>query len=270
MRRVNFQMLKSIDYSIRQIDVTTWYWQDQEYSETPKTGRSTNGLLFLVNGYREYYADRRVVATSEADTLTFTPIGQCHSTRAFSQEGNSYGYTFRFRMYDETGEELCVWEPYAKVKDSASHELYSLCQKLGNVERSKHENPSTVRACVYALFSHLCEHDTQEQRLCGNFPDIMPAVRQMHAFPERHISLQEMCALCGMGETLFRRRFEEFSGVTPVQYRNELLCQKAEQLYCSRQGTLNQIAEQLELCDAGYLCRLYRKYRGKSFRDLKP
>ena len=76
--------------------------------------------------------------------------------------------------------------------------------------------------------------------------------------------------MCGMGETLFRRRFAEFSGVSPVQYRNELLCQKAEQLYCARKGTLSQIAEQLGLCDAGYLCRLYKKCRGKSFRDLKP
>lgn len=82
-------------------------------------------------------------------------------------------------------------------------------------------------------------------------------MRQMRAFPEKHVAVRELGAMCRMSEGSFRRRFDQFSGgLTLVEYLSRLLCDKAEQLYRTRENTLEEIAERLGFCDAAYLCRV--------------
>lgn len=269
MRQMRFDELGATDYAVTDLHVDTWYWHNGACGDLTQQGRTNNVLLYLLSGRREYLEGGRRVAELTAGTLNFIPVGHRYEGRALCEEEDSYGYVFEFHLMDADGQEILVNQPYYQVHDSDERGIYLLCQRLGDVNRAVRECSSLVKASVYELLSLMCGDRERLAAADHEYADIAPAIRQMRAFPERHAAVQELSAMCRMSEGSFRRRFARYSGgLTPVEYRSRLLCDKAEQLYRTRESTLEEIAERLGFCDAAYLCRVYKRVRGTNFRDI--
>lgn len=270
MREMRFEDLGREDYTVSDMVVDTWYWQDGVSGDLTQVGRQNNVLLFLLSGGREFLEGGQCVALLTAGVLNFIPVGQRYLGRALDENGDdSFGYVFMFRLRDANGEEILVNQPYFQVHDSEERGIYLLCQRLGDVNRAMRECSGLVKATFYELLSILCGDRERLAAADREYADIAPAVWRMRAFPEHYTSVRDLSALCRMSEASFRRRFARFSGgATPVEYRNRLLCEKAAQLYRMRECTLAQIAEKLGFCDTAYMCRVYKRTMGMNFRDM--
>jgi AraC-like DNA-binding protein len=74
----------------------------------------------------------------------------------------------------------------------------------------------------------------------------------------------------GMGYSLYRKKFKEYTGISPTQYQINLKVNKAKDLLITTNGTLKEIAENIGFDSPDYFFRLFKKKTGftpSEFRD---
>lgn len=77
------------------------------------------------------------------------------------------------------------------------------------------------------------------------------------------ISIDEIAKMCGMCESVFRRKFNLYFNMSPLKYKNQLKMKKAIELM--REGNnISETAELLNFCDIYYFSRLFKQYYGVS------
>ena len=97
---------------------------------------------------------------------------------------------------------------------------------------------------------------------------IAPALHHLKLHYRENEPVSVYASACCLSESHFRRKFLEYTGMTPVEYRNSLRFEEARRLYASGMPMM-QIAERVGFCDASYLRRLYKQQTGGRFRDYR-
>lgn len=83
------------------------------------------------------------------------------------------------------------------------------------------------------------------------------------------LTIEDLSQYTALSESYLYARFKQAFGVSPIHYLNELRLQAAAGLLLSSKLTLAEIAEQIGLCDAYYLSKLFKKTYGVSPRDYR-
>ena len=83
------------------------------------------------------------------------------------------------------------------------------------------------------------------------------------------LQVSEMAKLCGVSECYFRKLFKEYSGESPVDFRQRYRIEKAKQLLLSDEGfTIGEIAEELNFTDIYHFSKTFKKYTDISPRQF--
>ena len=82
-------------------------------------------------------------------------------------------------------------------------------------------------------------------------------------------SVGELAAMCHVSESGFRKLFKEYSDHSPVQYRNILRIQKAQELLRSGEYTVSTAAEAVGITDVYYFSKMFKKVTGKTPKSFK-
>ena len=268
MRRITFEELRPIDFTMCHVYGSAWYWKNGDDDDYRRGGRPNNVLHYQVTGTRDYYdTDGRPVAKNEEKSLMFVPCHTRYLTRPVVKEGvGNFGYSFGFDLFDEKGEELLVDEPYTVSHDDEGESIYTCIRRVDRMVNGVRKDMVALKVCMYELLGFVCRPTPEQEQLAD---EIEAAVRAIRVRPEQNLSISQLCGLCSMSESSFRRKFAQYSGgLSPVQYRNMIRCDKAYQLYRSSNRSLEEIASQLGFCDAAYMCRVYKRLHGHSFREV--
>lgn len=83
------------------------------------------------------------------------------------------------------------------------------------------------------------------------------------------ISTEDLARMCNLSVSSFYAHFKDEMGCTPVEYKNNLLVQKAADLLLHHGLTVAETAEQLGFSSTTYFSRLFKKFTGKLPRELK-
>jgi transcriptional regulator GlxA family with amidase domain len=82
--------------------------------------------------------------------------------------------------------------------------------------------------------------------------------------------LQEEIAMSvGLGYSVFRKKFKEYTGVSPAQYQINLRINKAKDLLVTSKQSLKEIANDLGFESADYFYRLFKKKTGYTPSDYR-
>ncbi|QGY46502.1 helix-turn-helix domain-containing protein [Maribellus comscasis] len=76
------------------------------------------------------------------------------------------------------------------------------------------------------------------------------------------ISQQEIARSAGMGYSLFRKKFKEYTGVSPAQYQIQLKINKAKDLLIVSDKPLKNISHNLGFDTFDYFCRQFKQKTG--------
>lgn len=76
------------------------------------------------------------------------------------------------------------------------------------------------------------------------------------------IPQQKIAQSIGMGYSLFRKKFKEYTGVAPAQYQIQLRINKAKDLLIASALPLKEIAHSLGFETLDYFCRLFKQKTG--------
>ena len=79
------------------------------------------------------------------------------------------------------------------------------------------------------------------------------------------LSISEIASKCGVTECYFRRLFQEYSGMSPMRYRQNHRIERAKQLLQSDENyTIGEIAQELHYSDIYHFSKAFKKMCGLS------
>ena len=83
------------------------------------------------------------------------------------------------------------------------------------------------------------------------------------------ISQEEIAGHIGMGYSLYRKKFKEYTGVSPTQFQIQLKINKAKNLLITTNELLKEIAHNLGFESSDYFCRLFKQKTGLTPSDFR-
>lgn len=95
---------------------------------------------------------------------------------------------------------------------------------------------------------------------------LTPALRFIGEHYRENLPVAAYADACHLSESHFRRKFFDFTGMTPIAYRDSLRFTEVRRLLETGM-TLTKAAELTGFWDASYLRRMYRQRTGKTFLD---
>ena len=232
-------------FSFRLLAVLDLSWEkNRRFSHV----RTCDALSFRVRGGARFLFPDGDFSVSEGD-VTFVPAG-CSYTLDHQSERL---FVVHFTAYDGIDRRFFSVTP----KDPA---LYA--RLFGSIFRVWNEKKTGY---YYEAASLFCEILSRLQR--ENAPErgssserLRRVTDYIHThFTRPDLSVPELAALFGSGETYFRRAFKKATGTTPVKYLRALRLDYARELLRSGYYKVHEAAEKAGFSDPKYFSRVVKK-----------
>ena len=111
------------------------------------------------------------------------------------------------------------------------------------------------------LYGFLQQLDEGYLGMPAKYKKLQGALRELSEHYIKNEKIDYYAELCGMSEAGFRRLFREYTGRSPVDYRNDLRLNYAQNLLRSGEYNVSEAAEASGFTNLSFFTRLYkRKY----------
>jgi AraC-like DNA-binding protein len=219
--------------------------------------RHCNGFLFFIKGECVYeYADKKITFTP--GSAVYLPYGSKHTLKVVSEDIEFFRVDFTIK---QSGEVVLFSNHLIKVIDSFGKgcvaildELKSLCL-YSNDELSKIEK-------LLGLLAYL-----KNKNQVKNKSKIYPACVYIQEHFAEPINCAELARLCFLSTSQFYNLFAKQLGCSPLQYRDNIIVEKAKVLLQLEEITVSEISEVLGFTDVAYFSRFFKKHVGISPSD---
>ncbi|MBQ8509191.1 MAG: helix-turn-helix domain-containing protein [Clostridia bacterium] len=260
MIETRFIALSKLDINAAVYAAGHGIWQRGKADQYTASGRRTNLFYFMISGKRQYYIGGKPAFTLNPGDIIFIPITSCYRSMAVD-EPHSEGIYIDFGLF-RNGEELYVNDPFRVF-----HHMNEYLPHFRNMVDNRYDR-LRLKGELYQLLSVLAAHEAAALHGNDTANSIYRAVLEMEKHPERSIDIAAMARTCCLSETGFREQFKRFTGgVTPMEYRNRLRIDRADDLIASGSFSIGQIADKLGFYDTAHFYRVYKKIRGATPRE---
>ena len=222
-------------------------------------GRRKDGFIYVDSGKIHYdfiSSDLGVAKLSEGD-LIFVPRG--------------YGYTAHYK-YDGTAITIVQFDlvlgelPEALTKPTrlfipdAARLISELITHPDSTEIGDGRAMYATAKVYELLWKSVTSLRSSESKLLAN--KLAPALSDLMINYEKQHSISYYASLCFMSETAFRRAFGEYTGLSPIEYRNKLRIEEADRLIRSKEYTIKEAAEAVGFTNISFFHRVYKNHFG--------
>lgn len=232
-------------FSFRLLAVLDLSWKkDRRFSHV----RTCDALSFRVRGGARFLFSEGDYSVSEGD-VTFVPAG-CSYTLDHKSERL---FVVHFTAYDGIDRRFFSVTP----KDPALYaRLFASVFRVWNAKKTGYYYEAAALFCE--ILSQL-QRETAPER--GSSSERLRRVTDyLHThFTRPDLSVPELAALFGSGETYFRRAFKQATGTTPVKYLRALRIDYARELLRSGYYKVCEAAEKAGFSDPKYFSRVVKK-----------
>jgi len=104
--------------------------------------------------------------------------------------------------------------------------------------------------------------DESYSKLPARFRKLQAALTELHDRFEQNEPVSFYAGLCDMSEVNFRRLFREYTGMTPIEYRNHLRLNSARSKLQSGEYNVSEAAGLCGFANLSFFIRLYKKQFG--------
>jgi transcriptional regulator GlxA family with amidase domain len=127
------------------------------------------------------------------------------------------------------------------------------------MENHTSNHPFYYMACLYRL---LWQVDECCYKIPVKFKKLQAALSELNASFERNRSVLYYAELCDMSEVNFRRLFREYTGMSPIEYRNDIRLNSARAKIQSGEYNVSEAAALCGFTNLSFFIRLYKKKFG--------
>lgn len=250
------------DFDITNITVVKTDFADKNIVNYQEVGRRKNLLHMVTKGSRIYKTGTRTIELP-CGSIILIPDNTEYKTISVAGDSDKVrGIGICFDMVDTDGEKIqLVRDIYCdfKVDISRTHEKFYLMDELYNTPLTP---IFTLKTELGRLLHSLCSSIFTPSR---ELDDVKPALVFIAEHYRENLPVKTYSDKCNMSESNFRKKFQRSTGMSPIDYRNELRFEQARRLYRMNMS-MQQIAEAVGFGDAQYLAKLYRRRTGSTVK----
>lgn len=229
--------------------------REKGYTHSYRNGRTMHGFILIFKGSMQF---------------SLLPEGTLHATQGqlvFMPKGSTYSGTYledqtelRIVQFDISGGSLPSYlQAPVILSVPQAEELMGAFFRPGGNHALNH--PFYSLSCFYSLLWQIDERCT---KIPSRYKKLLSALSELSAHWEENHPIAYYAALCHMSEPNFRRLFREYTGQSPVEYRNSLRLSAAQTKLQSGEYNVTEAAEASGFTNLSFFIRLYKKKYGYS------
>jgi AraC-like DNA-binding protein len=120
-------------------------------------------------------------------------------------------------------------------------------------------HPFYYLSCLYKL---LWQIDESYSRIPTKYKKLQAALSEISEYWQDNQPVSYYAELCNMSEVNFRRLFREYTGMSPIEYRNDVRLTNARNKLQSGEYNVSEVAELCGFSNLSFFIRLYKKKYG--------
>lgn len=251
--------LRQPDFTVENID-TVNVIRDKNYRHSYRNGRSKYAFIEVRNGVLcECFLDEDIgTVRIQAGDILFVPKGSRY-VATYQEDGTE----IRIVQFDITHGNLPQHlSKSAKITLPNAAELLKAFFDSPYSRAPKH--PFYYLSCIYNLLWQLDEYGCQTP---GKYKKLSPALDEFSKNYRTNKPVSFYAGMCGMSEVNFRRLFKEYTGLSPVDYRNRLRLENAKAMLQSGEYNVNESAELCGFSNISFFIRLYKRKFGHTPKE---
>lgn len=266
MRIVNIQELCYEDANVTGIEVYPEAWtKRREFSLYKNAPRPTSALLFVCSDISVSYhsANGQTVTAGKGDVV-YIPKGACYHVTVSDSQSRIDTYTVNFTLRAES--ELLITDQISILTNRQDNRFELMVEQLreavyrfeGNLSK---RNFFKIKSAFFSLIDAVAGAAGE---LNDMYYPIRLGVRALRNEWNKNNKIETYAALCNVSPAYFYKCFREWSGKSPVEYRNLLRLTNASAMLRHTDMPVGEIAEIIGFDDAFYFCRVFTKHYGLS------
>ncbi|MBQ9802241.1 MAG: helix-turn-helix transcriptional regulator [Clostridia bacterium] len=264
MKTISFEKLYNTEFYISEPMVKPQYW-------------AARGNVFNALG-KPKISHTLLWFKNCAGTVTL-PTGEAlevpHNALIYTAKGIEYAIRFQdtnrdredtvvihFQMTDKTGEDITPTPRPVVCLKSVDAATALLLDMLAEECKKNVVCIPEVAAGIYKMLAEICQK--QKRRTTKNkFARIRRGIELLEG--DNDLSIGEIAAECGVSECYFRRLFHQYSGESPMHFRQHHRIERAKQLLLSDEHyTVGEVAAELHFLDIYHFSKTFKKFCGMS------
>ena len=273
VKNISKLIYERVDAKIFEIFPESWERQ-RDFSLYKNRPRPCSALLFVQSDIEVCFSGECNDVIAQKGDIVFIPEGSRYTASVIRRSDARIGtYTVNFDLFSENGEKLLLSDDItilAARQDTLFErrikELSDTVHRLENTGDVESYNKIRAKGEFFLLL------DAISDTLAMNDDSYYPIRRGIDAFRNewnRNERIEKYAELCGISETYFYRCFKRWSGVSPVEYRNELRLSGAESLLKCTDMQIQEISAEVGFTDPFYFCRIFSDKYGMSPRKYR-
>lgn len=261
---MDFSKLPYVEFDFEIISVVKQYWDDiSGWTEFMHTPRNSSALFTVITDITVRYTDKSGdTFTAKNGDIVYCPLGAEYKFEVLPPVNIDYlgkvkTLCINFNMIRPDKKSITLSRKPIKVVNFKSaqlekdffdvskyalkpmvrrYKLYKIMKSIIDIYSSNSENVSVLRDAVQYLEEHYAE----------NF--------KMSFLAEKF----------NLSESHFRKLFREFTGLSPIEYRNGLRIEHAKELLSQNTASVSEVALAVGIEDQFYFSRIFKEYEGIS------
>ena len=213
-----------------------------------KKGKETYSFIFVAEGQLEYtFPDMVKTLQIKKGDVLFIPKHLPY--KVICLQDNTIT---KIILFDIVGESLpAIFQNIIATQSQSMATIFSA------ISEDRYQAPLFLAGNAYELLYHLLRK--ADKQLSIKYKRILPAMEEISAnYAEGH-KIEYYARLCNMSESNFRKLFKEYTGKSPVEYRNDIRMNAVHTMLISGKFTVQEAAYIAGFNNMSFFYALYNK-----------
>lgn len=246
--------LQSMQFTADNIDIEN-VSRPKNFRHSFKNGRPKHGFIYVSDGKMcdIFETDKKQSIYVNKGELIFIPKGTVY-TGVYLEENTK----IKIIHFDITSGALPDYlSKPTKIKLPRLTEMID--QFFKPFENLKTNHPFYYLSCLYRFFWQI---DEQYSGIPTKYKKLQNALAEINENFDKNPPVNYYAGLCAMSEVNFRRVFKEYTGLSPIEYRNDLRLNFAKSKLQSGEYNVSEVAVLSGFTNLSFFTRHFKKKFG--------
>ena len=221
--------------------------RNENYIFEYKTGKERYSFIYVENGELEYsFPNSQNIIKIDKGTSLFIPKRLPYKTKYLKQNT-----IIKIIIFDIITEDLPLYltTPFPKKSPDVS-------AVFASISKQNMQNTLFLSSKIYDLIYHMQNDNLSVPK---KYMPIIPAINEIKQAYHENKKISYYAEMCHMSESNFRLLFKEYTGKSPIEYRNFIRISEAKKMIDSGEFTVSEAAYLTGFNNMAFFYEVYNK-----------